>query len=294
MITLVERAKSHINRTAVISNNKEYTYGDLLHASERIALDLLSGSKDLLEKRVAFIVAPGFDYAAIQWGIWRAGGVAVPLCVKHPLPALQYVIENAECSFLVYSKEFEKLIEPLRHKKEIRFIPSNQFKTVTGQLPEVDMHRRGMILYASETTGAPKGVVLTHHNIEAQITSLTTSWEWEQSDHILNVLPLHHTHGIINVLSCALWSGACCEFLPAFDPHQVFQVFRKNKLNVFMAVPTIYYQLVSYWEQLPENEKDKISSSLKAFRLMVSGSAALPVSVMAKWKQISGHDLLER
>jgi malonyl-CoA/methylmalonyl-CoA synthetase len=151
-----------------------------------------------------------------------------------------------------------------------------------------------MILYTSGTTGSPKGVVTTHQNIEAQITSLTSSWGWSQDDHILNILPLHHVHGIVNVLCCALYSGACCEFLSRFEPDKVFEVFCRQEVNLFMAVPTIYYKLIARWNELPVDQQQRISTVLKGFRLMVSGSAALPISVLDAWKQISGHVLLER
>jgi malonyl-CoA/methylmalonyl-CoA synthetase len=61
-----------------------------------------------------------------------------------------------------------------------------------------------------------------------------------------------------------------------------------------MAVPTIYFKLITHYDQLPAMEQEQISNSLKKFRLMVSGSAALPVSVLEKWQKISGHTLLER
>jgi malonyl-CoA/methylmalonyl-CoA synthetase len=137
-------------------------------------------------------------------------------------------------------------------------------------------------------------VVSTHMNIETQIKSLTTSWQWSQHDHILNILPLHHVHGIINILSCALWSGACCEFIGQFSPESVFETFLRKKVNVFMAVPTIYYKLIAHYKELSKSEQKEISEVLSAFRLMVSGSAALPISVLEDWKGISGHILLER
>jgi malonyl-CoA/methylmalonyl-CoA synthetase len=61
-----------------------------------------------------------------------------------------------------------------------------------------------------------------------------------------------------------------------------------------MAVPTIYYKLITYWESLTEDKQKELTSAMTTFRLMVCGSAALPVSVMEKWKIISGHTLLER
>ncbi len=61
-----------------------------------------------------------------------------------------------------------------------------------------------------------------------------------------------------------------------------------------MAVPTIYFKLITYYESLPSTEQIAVTEVMKKFRLMVSGSAALPVTVMEKWKKISGHSLLER
>ena len=294
MITLINNANKFKERIAIKNERKSYTYNDLLNTSKNVALNLFSGKKDLEEDRVAFIVSPGFQYVSIQWGIWRAGGIAVPLCIKHPFLSIKYTIEDSNASIIVFSKEFKSLIDPLRSNKSVRFIQSDKLKKRNGTLPLVDLSRRAMILYTSGTTGLPKGVVTTHQNIQAQIIPLIKSWGWNNNDHILNVLPLHHIHGIINVLSCALWSGACCQFLPKFDPKKIFQIFIKKEVNVFMAVPTIYYKLISYWELLPEDQKKKLLIVLKNFRLMVSGSAALPISVMEKWKEISEHTLLER
>jgi malonyl-CoA/methylmalonyl-CoA synthetase len=136
--------------------------------------------------------------------------------------------------------------------------------------------------------------VTTHANLEAQISTLVAAWGWTSADHTLCILPLHHVHGIINLVSCALWSGAVCEFLPSFSVEKVFGLFAAGRLNVFMAVPTIYFKLIAHFESLDEGEQQQLTAVMKKFRLMVSGSAALPVSVMEKWEAISGHRLLER
>ena len=242
------------------------------------------------------MLRPGFAYVAIQWAIWRAGGIAVPICISYPAPSIQYVLEDAQVERVLAEKEFQDLLSPLCRKVGIPLLPIEGDRDLLEHLPLpiVGPDRRAMIIYTSGTTGKPKGVVTRHRALEAQIRMLVEAWKWKKDDHILNILPLHHVHGIVNVLSCALWSGACCEFLPAFDAAKVFKVFNKGEVNLFMAVPTIYYKLISHYDELPSLEQQEISKQLRNFRLMVSGSAALPISTLEKWRSISGQTLLER
>jgi len=297
MLKIVKNATAKSENQAIVSDNQSYTYQDLLNSSHQFASLLLENIVDLNETRIAFMVSPGFDYVSVQWGIWRAGGIAVPLCISYPLPSLQYVIEDTKAEIVIAGEEYAEILKPLATEKGFRFIILHKVNKSTIQpkkLPNIKSRRKAMILYTSGTTNLPKGVVTTHANIEAQVSTLVKSWQWSAKDHILCILPLHHVHGIINVISCALWSGATVEFLPSFSPESVFGVFQRGKINVFMAVPTIYFKLISYWESLASDKQKQITDTLSKFRLMVSGSAALPVSVMEKWKTISGHTLLER
>ncbi len=291
-LSLIGRAEQFRSRVAVQCGLQKYAYSDLLEASRRIALALLAGRDDLAEERIAFLAPPGYDYVCIQWGIWRAGGIAVPLCEKHPIPSMEYVLTDTGAAVLVCTPEFRSFLQPLSTHAPIRLL--SNLTGLNGDLPEVNPERRAMILYTSGTTGLPKGVVTTHAQIQAQITALTEAWEWQPDDQVLNVLPLHHVHGIINMLGCALWSGACCEFLPRFEPQAVFDAFLLGEINLFMAVPTIYFKLIAHYNELPEKQQQALSACLQGFRLMVSGSAALPVSVLEAWREISGHTLLER
>lgn len=294
MIQLFENAVGNRSRIAIMDETGTYTYQDLLEHSASVAAMLLNGSEDLHEARIAFLTDPGFRYVAIQWGIWRAGGIAVPLCTKHPYASISYVIEDTDASAVMYSDTYASLLSPLSEDFKIRMIRDQEIKSTRAVLPDVVADRPAMILYTSGTTGHPKGVVTTHQNIEAQIKSLVHAWQWEKSDHILNILPLHHVHGIINVLSCALWSGACCQFLKKFDAGEVLAILGAGKVNVFMAVPTIYYKLINQYQSLSLEKQSAISNRLREFRLMVSGSAALPVSTLNRWREISGQTLLER
>jgi malonyl-CoA/methylmalonyl-CoA synthetase len=294
-LPLIARAREHGDRTALCAPEGVFTYRQLLDASARVAAALLDGADDLREKRVAYLTPPGFEYAAVQWGIWRAGGIAVPLCVSHPRPELEYVVLDADAEIVVAHPAFEEVLGPIAQDRGRRLLTTPAaLGHSEAALPSVEEGRRALILYTSGTTSKPKGVVTTHRNIAAQVTSLITAWEWSPEDHILHVLPLHHIHGIINVLTCALWAGARCRILPRFDAEEVWNRFIEDDLTLFMAVPTIYVRLIAAWEAAPPARRQAMTAACSRLRLMVSGSAALPVPVLEKWQAISGHVLLER
>lgn len=295
-LQIIQQAQQHTNRLAIVSQGKKYTYQQLLDSAVDVASHLLEEQQDLEEARIAFLVEPSFEYVAIAWGIWQAGGIIVPLCPLHPLPSLQYTIENSGASMLIVEDAYWNLLEPLAAEMQLKICSVETIlkKTVPKSLPQINPNRRAMMLYTSGTTSLPKGVVTTHSNINFQIKTLVEAWQWTKEDYTLNVLPLHHVHGLINITSCALWVGACCEFLPKFDAATVFSLFEQGQINVFMAVPTIYFKLIAYYDNASSSEQQKLSQVLQKFRLMVSGSAALPVPVLEKWRSISGHTLLER
>ncbi|HEU0012870.1 MAG TPA: acyl-CoA synthetase [Longimicrobium sp.] len=292
---IVSRAAAHAQRTAVVAPEGAFTYAELLEASGRVAAALLGGADDLREARVAFLAPPGWHYVAVQWGVWRAGGIAVPLAVSHPPAELEYVIGDADAAIVVAHPDFAEVLRPIAERMGRRFVPTTEaLAAEPGPLPEVEDARRAMMVYTSGTTGRPKGVVTTHANVRAQVESLVAAWEWSADDRILLVLPLHHVHGIVNVLSCALWSGAACEILPRFDADEVWRVIESGRLTLFMAVPTIYSRLVAAWEAADAERRARMSAGCRRMRLMVSGSAALPVQTLERWREISGHTLLER
>ena len=295
--SFIVRAQLHSGRTAIVDGSGTFTYGQLLDASARVASALLDGDGlgDLGEKRVAFLIAPGFAWVAVLWGIWRAGGIAVPLPLASPGAELEYFIDDTQSAALVADEAGEKILAPIAASRGLRLLRSDEALAAKEQpLPEVDSGRRAMILYTSGTTSRPKGVVTTHRIILAQVTTLVQAWKWTEEDHILLCLPLHHVHGIINVVSCALWSGAVCEMLPRFDADMVWERIGGGRLTLFMAVPTIYVRLIAAWEAASQQRRAELSQACSRLRLMVSGSAALPVSTLNRWKQISGHTLLER
>jgi malonyl-CoA/methylmalonyl-CoA synthetase len=294
MLALFQQASQHGHKMAIKEGDKTFTYAELLQESRLLASTLLNGNSDMAEARVAFLVNPGFNYVKAQWAIWLAGGVAVPIFLQAPLPSIQYTLEDTAAEIMIVSAEYRSMVTPLCRQLGVQMILAEDKPTRIVTLPAVDVSRRAMILYTSGTTSLPKGVVTTHHNIEAQISTLVKAWAWTSDDHTLCVLPLHHVHGIINVIGCSMWAGACCEFISNFSASEVFKIFSRQQINVFMAVPTIYFKLIAHWETMDVVEQDRMKQTLSTFRLMVCGSAALPVSVLEKWQAISEHRLLER
>jgi malonyl-CoA/methylmalonyl-CoA synthetase len=296
-LPLIAQAQRHGRQTAVVDAQGTFTYNDLLDASSRVATALLAGRPDLHEERVAFLVTPGFPWVAAQWGIWRAGGVAVPLPLNSTGPELEYFIDDTKASVLVLDAQAALLLAPIAAARGIRALSYEQLPTFQrAELADVniDSQRRAMILYTSGTTSRPKGVVTTHANIAAQIKSLVEAWEWSADDRIVLCLPLHHVHGIVNVVCCALWSGATCQMLPRFEANAVWDAIAGGSVTLFMAVPTVYVKLIAAWDRASPERRACLSQACARLRLMVSGSAALPVSTLKRWKEISGHTLLER
>jgi malonyl-CoA/methylmalonyl-CoA synthetase len=101
-------------------------------------------------------------------------------------------------------------------------------------------------------------------------------------------------HGIINGLGCALAVSATCEILPAFDAATVWDRFASGEITVFTAVPTIYHRLIAAWDAAAPAVQHAWSSGARRLRLMMCGSAALPVQTLERWRDITGHTLLER
>jgi len=295
MLPLIARARSYGGRTAIVDSGGSHTYDDLLEASGRVAAALLAGLDDLREERVAFLLTPGFPWIAVQWGIWCTGGIAVPLPLGSPPAELEYFLSDTQSAVLIADDANREVLARAGAMRNLGVRAYDEIIARTPTtLPGIASHRRAMILYTSGTTSRPKGVVTTHANITAQITSLIDAWEWSADDRILLCLPLHHVHGIINVVSCALWSGAVCELLPRFEANAVWERISAGNVTVFMAVPTIYVKLIAAWEASSPQKRAILSRGAAQLRLMVSGSAALPVSTLERWREITGHTLLER
>ncbi|MCH2210341.1 MAG: acyl-CoA synthetase [Fuerstiella sp.] len=294
-LPFIERAIGHGRRTAICGGGASYTYQDICRQSELIAAAVLNGEDDLKESRVAFQMRPGAEYIAALWGIWRAGGIAVPLSLSATQEELVSTLSDSQSEVVVAEYGRESDVAAITQRQKIRLVTEEDIRNAgCVELPQVAPDRRAMMLYTSGTTSRPKGVVTTHLNIQAQIQSLIDAWHWNSEDRIPLFLPLHHIHGIINIVCCALWSGAKIEPFQRFDTETILRRVAEDAWSVFMAVPTIYVKLVSALESMSDADRTVITDGFRRMRLMVSGSAALPASVHTRWADLTGQKLLER
>ncbi|KAI3377573.1 hypothetical protein L3Q82_008739 [Scortum barcoo] len=307
------RALEFGDRCAIIDSSGNHSYKQLYRSSlglaGRISSALSSDLGGLEGKRISFLCANDASYTVAQWAAWMSGGTAVPLYRKHPQSELEYVISNSQSSLLVAGHPYAETLEPLAERLGLPCLtmpPTSSLSTLHGADKEKETtitdwaDRPAMIIYTSGTTGRPKGVLHTHSSIQAMVQCLVSEWAWSRDDVILHTLPLHHVHGIVNKLLCPLWVGATCVMLPDFQPQKVWEMLLSSKaplVNVFMAVPTIYSKLIQYYDQhfTQPHVKDFVKAVCKErIRLMVSGSAALPLPTLERWEEITGHTLLER
>ena len=156
-IELLARARKHADRIAFQMKASGRSYDELLERSALLASALLDDAVDLNEARIAFLAPTGFDYTAIQWAIWQAGGVAVPLCLSATEPELEYALSDSQSTCVVASRDLAPKIASLYERYPLRFVVIDDVSEVNRKpLPAVELSRRAMILYTSGTTSKPK------------------------------------------------------------------------------------------------------------------------------------------
>lgn len=152
----------------------------------------------------------------------------------------------------------------------------------TGALPaSIDPSQVAMILYTSGTTGSPKGVELSGGAIAAGIDGLAEAWQWTPDDTVVHGLPLFHTHGLILGVLGSLRVGSRLIHTVKAQPER----YAAAKGSMYFGVPTVWSRIAA---------DDQAMRALSRARLLVSGSAPLPVSVFNRLASGTGLAPIER
>lgn len=141
-----------------------------------------------------------------------------------------------------------------------------------------------LIIYTSGTTGPPKGVLVSRRAIAADIDMLAAAWQWTAQDTLVHGLPLYHVHGLVLGLLGSLRIGNRFIHTGKPSPQNYAQAVADGGSLVF-GVPTVWSRIVADGDA---------ARAMRPARLLVSGSAALPVPVFDGLAELSGHQPVER
>lgn len=258
------------------------THGDHADAvtvdGESISWEALTSSADALgaeiggSEAIALRGAPTLDTViGVVAGI-RAGVPVVPVPADAGPMEREHILRDSGASVVVGDPDWPEISLP-------RVSVSRQSPGTVRANPASDAP--ALIMYTSGTTGLPKGVVIPRRAIAAGLDGLADAWSWTPDDTLVHGLPLFHVHGLILGVLGALRVGS-----------KLHHTGRPTPDRYAGAAGSMYFGVPTVWSRLA-NEPDH-ARALASARLLVSGSAALPVPVFEQLRSLIGQVPVER
>ncbi len=279
LFSILSQSLRRMHQTAVIDDQREYTYGQLIGGAMFVA-DQIDGTTDREHIGILLPTSGAFPIALL--GAWLARRVVVPLNYMLKPDELGYVIADSDIDTII-------TIGPM-----LDYLGQQWGTAGSGEqapIPE-DMHRifldqldvRGIpplrwppiyldddlavILYTSGTSARPKGVMLSHGNFKANVDAAIEHAQLTQADIFLGVLPQFHSFGLTGLTLLPLRIGSCVVYTARFIPQQIVKLIKRYQPDVFMAIPSMYGALLSV--------KDIELGGFASIRLAISGGEPLP------------------
>ena len=285
----VDSAAKHADRIALrTASGATTTYAELDNLTARAA-GLLAEAGVGVGDRVGLMLPNVPEFAVVYYGVLRAGAIVVPM---NPL------LKGREVAHYLDDSGANLIFTGAMSADEVHagapegctvivvdetFAPRLAAATPVTEVPERGSDDTAVILYTSGTTGLPKGAELTHKNLLSNAGLMRTDLiSMDKDDVVFGGLPLFHVFGQTCSLNAALLCGASIVLLPRFDAATAQALILDNNITVVEAVPTMYSALAE-------------GSPIEAphLRVAVSGGAALPVEVLARFEERWGCTVLE-
>ncbi|MFB0617181.1 acyl-CoA synthetase [Streptomyces sp. AGS-58] len=265
-------------RAALRFGPRTLTYGGLAGAAGALA-GRLRGTG-----RVAVWATPELETAVAVTGALLAGVAAVPLNPRSGEKELAHIVSDSAPS-LVLAAPGARLPAVLAALPRLD-VDASAAGTVPGQ--EAGDGDPALVVYTSGTTGPPKGAVLPRRALATTLDALADAWRWTADDVLVHALPLFHVHGLVLGVLGPLRRGGAVRHLGRFSPEGVARELNDGATMVF-GVPTMYHRIA---EALPGDPE--LAEALGRARLLVSGSAALPVHDHERIAAATGRRVIER
>ncbi|MFJ2848054.1 acyl-CoA synthetase [Streptomyces rubiginosohelvolus] len=291
------------SREAVRFGALSLTYGELAAASAALAARIADAG------RVAVWATPTPETVIAVVAALRAGVPAVPLNPRTGERELAHILGDSEPTAVLAGPDDElpPALEKLRRvtvdarAAAVPGAPADSPAQEAGAAgPDVDETGEAgpedpaLIVYTSGTTGPPKGAVLPRRAVAASLDALEDAWGWTGDDVLVHALPLFHVHGLILGVLGPLRRGGSVRHLGKFSPEGVARELGSGGTMLF-GVPTMYHRLAETLDgPAGTTERDALTGALGGARLLVSGSAALPVHDHERIAAATGRRVIER
>lgn len=297
-----QTARRFGNHPAVKTATSSVSFSELDQRSDNLAGALRAHGFEF-GQRVALYCINGPEFVISYLGILKAGGTVVPLNLLLNPEEIGYMLHDSGAAILIYHAALAQNVLAGRRgswpelqgicigpeevaQKDLLWQPLTE-KEASGELPaENALPEVAVILYTSGTTGYPKGAMLTHANLCANVDSVIDAIPLEAGkDSVLTVLPMFHAFAATAGMLYPLFHGCTILPLPKFDPGLVADTAHALNASLFLGVPSMYNMLL----RLPDGESHKLQS----IKYCVSGGAAMPVSIMDQFDQRFGIAIYE-
>ncbi len=278
---------------ALSEAGREITYSEFNDRANRIATGLIAlGVRP--GDPIGLLAPNSADWLVFYFGVLKAGAVAVTFSNLLAPDEMALLINHSKPRFLFTSAEKLNHLKNLRGKAGLEKVicPDGDLelrqliKMGTGSFKALDRNRTetAAVLYTGGTTGTPKGVMLTHENINVSAHNVAFSEHSTETDRALCFLPFNHVFGQMHIMNATVLSCGCLEILPAFNLDQVLETIPSRGVTKLFAVPTVYARLLTL-----EGLKEKLGR----VRYCFSAAASMAAEIVRQWKERTGLTIYE-
>ncbi|MGQ4809189.1 3-[(3aS,4S,7aS)-7a-methyl-1,5-dioxo-octahydro-1H-inden-4-yl]propanoyl:CoA ligase [Candidatus Entotheonellaceae bacterium PAL068K] len=226
-------------KVAMVCGNVRLTYAETWSRCRRLAGGLAKLGMQPGD-RVALLAANSHQYLEVYMAVPAAGYVVVPLNTRHAVPELRYALEDSGARLLISDRGPGVLRDTVEH---VISLPEG-YETLLADAAEAELgegvsaESLAGLFYTGGTTGASKGVMLSHQNLMANATNWLIATQQGPEHTYLVMAPLFHAAGSLAVLA-TVWTGGCQVVLPTFDPVVALDVIEAEQVTATLGVPTM-------------------------------------------------------
>lgn len=281
------------NNIAIVEGENRISYGELQQIVSQYGA-YLYGIGVRKGDHVGIFARNSAAFVYAYMGIVSIGAVAVPINFQLSPREIAYVIQDAGVEHLLTYKslDLEEQLSVYDYKITVQqHDVAECYKSFKGKMPteveaqviEMEPQQPCAIIYTSGTTGRPKGAVLSHKNILANIQQTDQVLHSGSDDRVLCILPMYHCFGWTLSVLYPLYAGASVIIMGVFAPKETVELIRREKITDLYVVPSICAFLTKVAEP-----KD-----LASVRMVVSGGTTLPLKVAQDFNEKFGVDIAE-